>query len=293
MSTEAVVAFIGTGVMGRSMAGHLLEAGYELRVYTRTPARAEDLLARGATWAESPAAAAQGAGIVISMVGYPTDVEECYLGAEGVLTTLAEGALAIDMTTSSPLLARHLHARGKEQGVACVDAPVSGGDVGAREATLSIMVGGEEDAFLRAQPVFEILGKNIVHQGAAGAGQHTKMCNQIANASVMLGVAEALAYAEQAGLDPQRVLESIASGAAGSWAMSNLAPRALEGDYAPGFFVKHFLKDMKIALESAAEMKLSLPGLALAHRLYEALAAEGGGEDGTQALIRFYREGKA
>ena len=285
---DRTIAFIGTGVMGSSMAGHLLAAGYSLRVFTRTRAKAEVLLGSGAVWADTPAAAAEGADVVITMVGEPADVEECYLGEMGVLTSLSTGALAVDMTTSSPGLAAKIAERGRSRGVACLDAPVSGGDIGARNATLSIMVGGDEEAFRRALPILQRMGRNIVRQGDAGAGQHTKMCNQIANAGNMLGLAESLAYARASGLDCGRVLESISSGAAGSWALSNLAPRALQEDFAPGFFVKHFVKDMRIAVESARAMDANLPGLDLALRLYEELAAAGGEDDGTQALARLY-----
>jgi 3-hydroxyisobutyrate dehydrogenase len=227
------------------------------------------------------------------MVGDPADVEECYLGKAGVLTSLRPGGLAIDMTTSSPLLAAQIAEAGKGRGIDCLDAPVSGGDVGARNATLSIMVGGSREACERARPLLGKLGRNIVWQGEAGAGQHTKMCNQIANAGNMLGLAESLAYAKAAGLDCRRVLESISSGAAGSWALSNLAPRVLDGDFAPGFFVKHFIKDMRIAVESAQAMAVDLPGLALALRLYEQVAAAGGEDYGTQALARLYFDGVA
>ncbi|TVR46834.1 MAG: NAD(P)-dependent oxidoreductase [Puniceicoccaceae bacterium] len=290
--SKPALAFIGTGVMGRSMAGHLLDAGYPLFVYNRTRSKSDDLVARGAVWKDSPADAAREAAVVITIVGYPRDVEAVYLGAGGILAALPEGGLAIDMTTSSPLLARRIAEEGARRGLACLDAPVSGGDRGAREATLSIMVGGDEATFARALPLFEAMGKNIVLQGGPGAGQHTKMSNQIAIASIMVGVAESLAYAKKAGLDPERVLQCIASGAAGSWSLSNLAPRALKGDYAPGFFVKHFIKDMKIALESAEAMQLPLPGLALARSLYEKLSAGGGDDEGTQALLRFYFEGR-
>lgn len=286
------IAFIGTGVMGRSMAGHLIDAGHSLAVYNRTKSKAEDLLAKGAVWKDSPAAAAKGADVAIAIVGYPQDVESVFLGEEGILRGLEKGALAIDMTTSSPLLSQRIAEEGRAKGIQCLDAPVSGGDRGAKAGSLSIMVGGEEAAFEQAKPLFEAMGENIVLQGPAGAGQHTKMSNQIAIASGMIGVAEALVYAKRAGLDPKRVLQSIESGAAGSWSLSNLAPRALDGDFAPGFYVKHFIKDMKVALEAAEEMKLALPGLELARSLYERLAAEGGADEGTQALLRLYFEGR-
>jgi len=291
MSKERI-AFIGIGVMGKSMAGHLLEAGYPLTVYNRTQSKADDLVARGATWADSPAVVAEGADVVITIVGFPADVEETYFGDSGVFKTIKTGALVIDMTTSSPLLAKRIAEAASEKGIGSLDAPVSGGDLGAREARLSIMIGGEQSDFDRAQPLFEIMGKNIQLQGPAGSGQYTKMCNQIAIASGMVAIGEALAYAKAAGLDPKQVLASIETGAAGSWSLSNLAPRALDGDFAPGFFVKHFIKDMGIALESASEMGLKLPGLELAKGLYDKLSGQGGADEGTQALFRFYMEGK-
>jgi len=291
MSKERI-AFIGIGVMGNSMAGHLLDAGYPLTVFNRTQSKADDLVARGASWAESPAAAAAEADIVITIVGFPADVEATYFGDSGVFKTIRSGALVIDMTTSSPLLAKRIAEAASDKGIGALDAPVSGGDLGAREARLSIMVGGEKSDFDRAMPLFDIMGKNIQLQGPAGSGQYTKMCNQIAIASGMVAIGEALAYAKVAGLDPKQVLASIETGAAGSWSLSNLAPRALDGDFAPGFFVKHFIKDMGIALESAAEMGLKLPGLELAKSLYGKLSAQGGADEGTQALFRFYMEGK-
>lgn len=291
MSKERV-AFIGTGVMGRSMAGHLLEAGYSVSVYNRTKSKAEDLVAGGATWKDTPAEASADADIVITIVGFPKDVEETYFGGEGIFKTLKEGSLVIDMTTSSPALAKRIAEEGASRGIGSLDAPVSGGDLGAREARLSIMVGGERNDFDRALPLFEAMGKIIVLQGPAGAGQYTKMCNQIAIASGMVAIGESLAYAKSAGLDPANVLKSIESGAAGSWSLSNLAPRALKDDYAPGFFVKHFIKDMGIAIDSAKEMKINLPGLKLAKDLYDRLAAEGSENDGTQAIFRYFMEGK-
>ncbi|HSR14849.1 MAG TPA: NAD(P)-dependent oxidoreductase [Gemmatimonadales bacterium] len=286
------VGFIGTGVMGASMAGHLLEAGHPLGVHNRTRARAEELVGRGARWHDTPRSAAAEADIVITIVGYPQDVEEVYFGEDGVLAGIAPGGLVIDMTTSSPTLAGRIHAEAAARGVASLDAPVSGGDRGAREGTLSIMVGGEPAAFARAEPLFDVMGATVVLQGGPGAGQHAKMSNQIAIAAGMIGVSEAMAYAEAAGLDPFSVLESIESGAAGSWSLSNLMPRALRGDLAPGFYVKHFLKDMGIAIASAEELGIKLPGLKLAKVLYDRVAAGGGEDLGTQALLRLYLEEK-
>jgi 3-hydroxyisobutyrate dehydrogenase len=288
MSSSPSIAFIGTGVMGRSMAGHLQRAGHPLHVHNRTKAKAQALLDAGAKWHDTAGGAAAEADVVITMLGFPADVEQTYLGAGGVIERARRGALLVDMTTSSPVLARRIAAAAVERGLSALDAPVSGGDVGAKEARLVIMVGGDEQAFARARPLFDLMGKNIARLGPAGAGQHCKMANQIAVAVGMVSWVEALAYAQKSGLDPAQVLASISGGAAGSWSMTNLAPRALAGNFAPGFYVKHILKDMRIALDSAAEMKLDLPGLSVAKRLYDQVAARGWDENGTQALYRFY-----
>jgi len=290
MSSLPVIGFIGTGVMGRSMAGHLLHAGHPLRVYNRTREKAQPLLDAGAHWSDSAGDAVAEADVVITMLGFPADVEQTYLAPGGVVERARDGALLIDMTTSSPALARRIADAAAKRRLSALDAPVSGGDVGAREARLVIMVGGDDVAFTLAQPVLALMGKNIVRHGPAGSGQHCKMANQIAVAAGMLAWVEALAYAKKAGLQPARVLESISGGAAGSWAMTNLAPRALSGNFAPGFYVKHFLKDMRIALDAAAEMKLDLPGLACAKKLYDQVAAHGWEDCGTQALYRLYTE---
>ncbi|MBB6284030.1 NAD(P)-dependent oxidoreductase [Geobacillus subterraneus] len=282
------IGFIGLGVMGKSMARHLLKAGYPLLVHTRTKEKALDLLEEGAVWKETAADLAREADVVMTMVGYPYDVEQVYFGEGGILEQARPGTYVIDMTTSTPTLAQAIYEAAKQKGIHALDAPVSGGDIGAREGTLTIMVGGDEEVFLACKPILERLGTNIVLQGKAGAGQHTKMCNQIAIATNMIGVCEAMAYAKQAGLDPLRVLESIAKGAAGSWSLSNLAPRMLTGDFAPGFYIKHFIKDMKIALEEAERMNLPLPGLALAKSMYEELAQAGEENSGTQALYKRY-----
>lgn len=284
------IAFIGTGVMGRSMAGHLQKAGHTLHVYNRTKEKAQALVDAGATWHDSAGAAAAAADVVITMLGFPVDVEQTYLGKGGIVEKAKSGALLIDMTTSSPVLARRIAEAAGKRGMSSLDAPVSGGDIGAREARLAIMVGGDAAAFAKAQPLFALMGKNIVLQGPAGAGQHCKMSNQIAVASGMLAWVEALAYAKKAGLDPTKVLESIGGGAATSWAMVNLGPRALAANFAPGFYVKHFLKDVRIALESAADMKLDLPGLACAKKMYDQVAAKGWEDSGTQVLYRLYTE---
>lgn len=280
------IGFIGTGVMGKSMASHLMKAGYPLYVYTRTKEKADELIQQGAKWASTPAEMAKSCDIVITMVGYPKDVENIYLNEDGLVAHAKEGSYLIDMTTSSPQLAQRIAKAAAEKNITALDAPVSGGDVGAKEARLSIMVGGDEKAFEELKPVFSKMGTNIVYQGDAGSGQHTKMCNQIAIASGMIGVCEAILYAEKAGLDPETVLESIEKGAAGSWSLSNLAPRMLKGDFAPGFYVKHFIKDMTIAIESAESMGFHTPGLALAKKLYEELAEMGEENSGTQALYK-------
>lgn len=288
MSASLSIAFVGTGVMGRSMAGHLQKAGHRLQVHNRSKEKAQALLDGGAVWQDSAGAAAAEADVVITMLGFPTDVEASYLGAGGIVERARPGALLIDMTTSSPELARRIAAAAGKRGLAALDAPVSGGDIGAREARLVIMTGGETAAFERARPLFELMGKNIALLGGPGAGQHCKMANQIAVAVGMVSWCEALAYARKAGLDPAAVHASISGGAAGSWAMTNLAPRALGDNFAPGFYVKHILKDMRIALESAAEMKLEVPGLACAKKLYDQVAARGWEDCGTQALYRLY-----
>ncbi|MBD3318218.1 MAG: NAD-binding protein [Chitinivibrionales bacterium] len=282
------VGFVGTGVMGASMAGHLIDAGYELHVYTRTKAKAADLLNRGAKWHDGVAGTAAAGAVIITIVGFPADVEEVYFGSDGIIENAPKGAVLIDMTTSKPSLAVRISKEATKRGLAALDAPVSGGDTGAREARLSIMAGGPKEAFDRALPLLRVMGENIVYQGPAGCGQHTKMANQIAIAAGMLGVCEALVYAKKAGLDQNTVLKSIGKGAAGSWSLSNLAPRMIKGDFEPGFYVKHFIKDMRIALESAAELGFDTPGLDLAKRRYEQLAAEGGEDWGTQGLYTLY-----
>ena len=287
--SETVVGFIGIGVMGKSMALNLLNGGYTIEVYTRTQAKAQELIDQGCSWQATPAAIAEKADVVITMIGTPKDVEEVYLGDEGILAHAREGAIVIDMTTSSPQLAEKVYNIGRDRGVSALDAPVSGGDIGARNGTLSIMVGGDRDAFEQARPLFEIMGQNIVYQGPAGSGQHCKMANQIAVASTMIGVCEAIRYAEKAGLSPETVLESIEAGAAGSWALSNLAPRMIKGDFDPGFYVKHFIKDMNIALDSCSSIGLQARGLQLAKELYEQVAADGGEYLGTQSLYHQYK----
>jgi 3-hydroxyisobutyrate dehydrogenase len=290
-SSKETVGFIGTGVMGKSMAGHLLKAGYSLRIYSRTKAKASELLEAGAEWEAGSASLAASCSRVITMVGYPADVEEVYFGPRGLIENSKAGTILIDMSTSRPDLARRIFDAAKTKGVEALDAPVSGGDIGAKNATLTIMVGGESSAFDKSRPLFELLGKTIVLQGAAGSGQHTKMANQIAIAGNLAGAVEAITYARTAGLDPRRVLESIGSGSAGSWQLNNMVPRMLDGNFEPGFYVKHFLKDLRIALDAARDMKISLPLLGLAESFFSELERTGFGERGTQALYLLYERG--
>lgn len=279
------LGWVGTGVMGRWMCQHLMDAGYPATVHTRTREKARPLIERGAAWAESPAEAAEDSDVVFSMVGFPGDVEAVYFGSRGILEVPGEGRVLVDMTTTQPSLAVRIAEAAAERGARAVDAPVSGGDVGARKAQLSIMVGGDAEAVERVMPLLECMGRRIVHQGPAGAGQHTKMCNQIVIAGTMIGVCESLVYGRRAGLDLEVMLSSVSGGAAACWSLDNLAPRILRGDFSPGFFVDHFVKDMGIALEEARRMRIALPGLALVHQLYVAVQANGRGRSGTQALM--------
>ncbi|QOR68337.1 NAD(P)-dependent oxidoreductase [Cytobacillus suaedae] len=286
---NTVIGFIGTGVMGKSMAGHLLKEGYPVLVYTRTKDKAMELVSQGAIWKDSVAELSKESNVIITIVGYPKDVEEVYLGESGIVSNAKKGSYVIDMTTSTPSLAQRIYKEAKQRNIHSLDAPVSGGDVGAKEARLTIMVGGDKEAFEACKPILEIMGQNIILQGEAGAGQHTKMCNQIAIASNMMGVCEAIVYAEKAGLNPETVLNSISAGAAGSWSLSNLGPRMIAGNFEPGFYIKHFIKDMRIALDEAEAMGMNTPGLSLAKRLYEQLAENGEENSGTQALFKFYK----
>ncbi|GBC97867.1 2-hydroxy-3-oxopropionate reductase [bacterium HR17] len=279
------IGWIGTGVMGRWMCWHVLRSGYSVTLYNRTKEKAQPLLDEGARWADSPQEVAERSDIVFTMVGFPSDVREVYFSPKGILAGTRAGMILVDMTTTEPSLAKEIYEAAKAKGATALDAPVSGGDVGAREARLSIMVGGDRDAFEAVLPLFEVMGKNIVYQGGAGAGQHTKMCNQIVIAGTMIGVCEALLYGYKAGLDLETVLQSISKGAAACWTLDNLAPRILRRNFDPGFFVEHFVKDMEIALKEAAAMNLCLPGLALVHQLYVALKANGHGKKGTHALM--------
>ncbi len=279
------IGWIGTGVMGSSMCGHLMTKGFKATVFNRTRERARPLIDRGAAWADSPTAVAENSDVIFSIVGFPADVRDVLLGPSGALAGATAGKILVDMTTSEPSLAREVYEAARSRGVASVDAPVSGGDIGAREARLSIMIGGDKEVVDRLRPLFECMGKTIIHQGPAGAGQHTKMVNQILIATLMIGVCEALLYGYKAGLDLNTVLESVSGGAAGSWSLSNYAPRILKGNLDPGFMVEHFIKDMGIALAESKRMNLALPGLALAEQLYLALKSQGHGRKGTHSLI--------
>ena len=270
--------------MGASMCGHLMDAGFDATVFTRTKSKAEPLLGKGATWVDSPRAVAEASDVIFSIVGFPQDVREVLLGDTGAVAGCSDGNILVDMTTSDPSLAVEVYDAAIAKGATSVDAPVSGGDVGAKNGTLSIMIGGDKEAVDALQPCWEAMGKTIVYQGPAGSGQHTKMVNQTLIATNMIGVCEALLYANQAGLDLPTVLESVGSGAAGSWSLSNLGPRIMDNNFDPGFFVEHFIKDMSIALAESKNLGLSMPGLALAHQLYLALQAQGHGRDGTHAL---------
>jgi 3-hydroxyisobutyrate dehydrogenase len=285
ISLKTRIGWIGTGVMGLSMCNHLLTTGYKVTVYSRTRAKAQPLLDSGATWAESPREVAEKTDVIFTMVGFPEDVREVYLGESGILTTAKPGSIVIDMTTTSPTLAQEICSVAASKSVHAVDAPVSGGDVGARNATLSIMVGGDKGVLEAIKPLLETMGKQIVHQGGPGAGQHAKMCNQIIIAGTMIGVCESLLYGYKAGLDLETMLRSVSSGAAACWALDNTAPRILQRNFDPGFFVEHFIKDMSIALDESHRLGLVLPGLALVHQLYLAVKAQGHGKLGTQALM--------
>lgn len=287
---QVQVGWIGTGIMGNSMCGHLVKAGFKAQVFNRTRSREASLLEQGATSAESLASLARASDIIVSIVGYPSDVEEVYLGEQGLLAHAKPGSILIDMTTSSPNLAQRIAEVAAKRDLHVLDAPVSGGDIGAREARLSIMVGGDRLAFDAVLPLLQYMGKTIVHQGQAGSGQHTKLVNQTLIASNMVGVCEALLYASRAGLNLDSVLQSVSPGAAGSWSLTHLAPRIMQGDFQPGFLVDHFVKDMGLVLAEAQRMRLAVPGLALAHQLYVALQASGGGSLGTQGLYQVLKK---
>lgn len=285
ISLRTPIGWIGTGVMGLSMCHYVLSKGYAVTIYNRSRSKAEPLLAGGARWAETPRAVAEQSAVIFTMVGFPEDVRDVYFGESGILAGAKPGTILIDMTTTSPSLAREIYQAAASRSVEAIDAPVSGGDVGARAGRLSIMVGGNEGVVNAVMPLLEIMGKQIVYQGGAGSGQHAKMCNQIVIASTMIGVCECLLYGHKAGLDLATMLRSITKGAAACWILDNMAPRILKRDFDPGFFVEHFIKDMSIALDEAQRLNIALPGLALVHQLYLALRAQGHGKHGTQALM--------
>lgn len=282
------IGFIGVGIMGKSMVRNLMKAGYEVAIYTRTRAKAEDVIAEGAIWRDTGKACAADRDVIITIVGYPQDVEEVYFGEDGIIANAPRGAYLIDMTTSSPKLAVRIYEAAKAAGLSAIDAPVTGGDGGAKAGTLTILAGGDKEAFDVCMPVFEAMGKNINYEGKAGNGQHTKMCNQIAIAGAIAGACEALSYAKNVGLDPQTMLDSISTGAAGSAQMTNVIPRIMKSDFTPGFFIKHFIKDMKLADEEAQGADLELGTLEHVLKMYERLEKEGLGNLGTQALIKYY-----
>ncbi|EJP33732.1 NADP oxidoreductase coenzyme F420-dependent [Selenomonas sp. FOBRC9] len=284
------IGFIGLGLMGAPMAGHLMDAGYELSVYNRTKSKADALVARGARYCDTPGACAKGQDVVITIVGYPADVEELYLGADGILDNLAPGAYTADMTTSSPTLAARIYEEAKNRGIYALDAPVTGGDMGARAGTLNILVGGDEDAFNAMRPVFAAMGSNIIYEGAAGAGQKTKAANQIAIAGALAGACEAFAYAKTMGLDVEKVFASISGGAAASFQMSHMVRMALDGNFDPGFMLKHFIKDMNIGVETGSARGLTLPVLRQVLEEARTLEDKGLGAEGTQSLLKYYEK---
>ena len=286
---KTTVGFIGLGVMGQSMAHHIFNARYELHVYTRTKKSAKTIIAKGAVWEDCVSELSRKCDLIITIVGFPADIEQVYFTENGILNNAKKGTVLIDMTTSSPELAVKIYNQAKEKGIESLDAPVSGGDLGAKNATLSIMAGGDIDIFNKVMPIFKIMGKNIQFQGKAGAGQHTKISNQIAIAAGMIGVCESIAYAEKAGLYPETVLKSIGQGAAGSWSLNNLGPRIIAKDFEPGFFIKHLIKDMKIAAKSSQDLQLKTPGLDLALSLYKKLAEKGFENKGTHALYKLFK----
>ena len=282
------IALIGTGVMGQGMARNLMKNGFELTVFNRTKAKADPLVAEGAKWADTIADCVAQAEAVITIVGYPRDVEEVYLSDEGIIANAPEGCYLIDMTTTDPRLSEQIAEEAVGAGMHALDAPVSGGDKGAREGTLAIMVGGEQADFEACMPLFRAMGKNIRLMGGPGAGQHTKMANQIAIAGTIAGVCEAISYAGANGLNLRQVLDAIGTGAAGSWQMNNMAPRMLEADFEPGFYIRHFIKDLKLALEGAEDADISIPVTETVLDFYQTLEEEGHGDEGTQALIKYY-----
>jgi 3-hydroxyisobutyrate dehydrogenase len=283
--SKTKIGWIGTGVMGSSMCRHIIDKGFNTFVHNRTKKKAKKLVDAGATWVNSPKAVAQNSDVIFTMVGFPRDVKEVYFGSKGVINGVKPGSILVDMTTTEPSLSKEIYKEAKLKKATSIDAPVSGGDIGAVEGKLSIMFGGDKDAVEVVMPLFRLMGKNIVYQGPAGSGQHAKMCNQVMVSGLMIGMSETLLYGYKAGLDLETMLESVSRGAAASWMLDNLAPRILKRDFRPGFFVEHFIKDMGIALKEAERMNLSLPGLALVHQLYVAVEAQGHGRKGTHVLI--------
>ena len=284
------IGFIGTGVMGSSIINHLIYAGYELHVFNRTKSKAEELIKMGAIWHETPAEVTKNSDVIFTIVGYPQDVEEVYLGKKGILNVAKNGQILIDMTTSTPTLAEKIYNVAKEKGASVLDAPVSGGDLGAQKGTLTIMVGGNQETYDKIKPLFNIFSSKVNLQGLAGSGQHTKMANQIMVAGTMTGMTEMMVYADKAGLNLEKVIDTVESGSAQNWSLSNYGPRILKENYSPGFFVKHFVKDLKIALGEAKNLNLELPATEQAEKLYESLENKGNGNDGTQALIKLWWE---
>jgi len=285
INDQTLIGWIGTGVMGSAMLSRLQQQGYRAHVYNRTKSKANSNIEQGATWQNSPKAIAAESDVLFTIVGFPNDVREVYFGENGILSTISEGKIVVDMTTTEPSLAQEIAQHATKKGAHAIDAPVSGGDVGAQNGQLSIMVGGDAQSVERIMPLLNSMGKNIVYQGEAGSGQHTKMCNQITIAGTMIGVCESLLYAYKAGLDATTMLSSISGGAAACWTLNNLAPRIVDRNFEPGFYVEHFIKDMGIALKEANALGLAMPGLAMVKQLYEAVQAQGHGRKGTHALM--------
>jgi 3-hydroxyisobutyrate dehydrogenase len=283
---ENKIGWIGTGVMGKSMCSHILNAGHRVYVFNRTKGKANDLVNMGAIWCSNPKDVAENSDLVFTIVGFPNDVEEVYLGEDGILKSIKSGSIVVDMTTSEPSLAQKIYSEAKKIGVSSLDAPVSGGDVGAKSGKLAIMIGGDKETYEKVLPFFKLMGKNISYMGKEGAGQHTKMSNQILIASTMIGTVESLLYAFKAGNDLDEVIQVIGKGAAGCWSINNLGPRIAKNNFEPGFFIKHFVKDMGIALKEAKLLKLSLPGLALAYQFYMYAMALGLENMGSQGLYK-------
>lgn len=282
------IGFIGTGVMGQSIVRHLLEAGNQVLIYTRTRKKAESLIEEGAMWCDTPNKVAQEAGLIFTMVGYPSDVEDVYFGKNGLFQSDSANKIFIDLTTSTPTLAEKIYDTAVSRGASAIDAPVSGGDLGAQKGTLTVMAGGEESVFEKVRPVIELFSSSLMLHGRPGSGQHAKMANQIMVAGTMTGLSEMLVYANTAGLDLEKVIETLSGGAASNWSLLNYGPRILKEDYSPGFFVKHFVKDLKIVLDEAEKMNLNLPSTQLAYKLYKELSDDGYEDSGTQALIKLW-----